>query len=404
MNIFMSLIKPNKLQSKNAQTDLVQISENILLETKTNLADKQYITVPIDQLATLGAGVASLLPTFRTITQTSTLNVNGIYRLTNAVTGDILKKAKNGNSWGSLKTADGRSKLVQLQEVQPMSVTTTTLKPLDPATLMMAAALFTIEQKLDNIAEIQREILSFLEIEKEAEIEADLETLSSILGKYKHGWDNEQFIASNHKFVLDIQRTARKNMNSYQKKVAAALDSKKFIVSQSQVSNTLNDLLKKFKYYRLSLYIFAMASFIETMLSGDFKEENIFYVKEEIEKMSAAYRVFFTQSSVYLAQMSDSSIESSLLKGIGTASNAVGKFIESIPIIKEGPVDEFLQDSGKHLKDNAIFIERKTIEAFAEISNPEVGIFTEKMNDLIRIYGHTKEICFDEKHIYLVAG
>ena len=167
---------------------------------------------------------------------------------------------------------------------------------------------------------------------------------------------------------------------------------------------TLDDLLKKFKYYRLSLYTFSMASFVEIMLSGNFKEENILGVKEEIEKMSIEYRDLFGQCSVYLEKMSDSSIETNLLKGIGTASKAVGKFIESIPVIKDGPVDEFLQESGSQMKENAVHIERKIVEAFAEISNPSVGVFTEKMDDMIRIYGHTEEIFFDDEQVYLVVG
>lgn len=250
---------------------------------------------------------------------------------------------------------------------------------------------------------MERQILSFLEVEKESEIEADMETLSAIITKYKFNWDNEHYIASNHKLVLDIERTARKHMNSYQKEVAEFLNSKKLRLSQAQISGALRDLLKKFKYYRLSLYIFSMASFIEILLSGDFKEENIFCAKEGIESMSAAYRDIFAQCSVYLERLSDASLETNLLKGLGTASKAVGKAIGRIPVIKEGPVDEFLQDSGKQMKQNAVQLEKKVVEAFAEISNPGVSIFTEKMNDMIQIFGHTKDIFFDDKQIYLVA-
>ena len=404
MNKFLSLFNSNKLQQKNSQTDLVEMSESILLDTRSKLENKQYISLPLDQMATLGAGVASLLPAFRTVTQTTSMNVDGLYRIANMGVNDALKVAKNGNFWGAFKTADGTSKFAQLQAAGTAPVSTTTVMPIDPATIMMAAALYSIEQKLDNLAEMQKQILTFLEVEKESEIEADMEMLSSMLTKYKHGWDNEHFITSNHKLVLDIQRTARKNMISYQKSVTEALNAKKLFVSQSKVNSTLDDLLKKFKYYRLSLYIFSMASFVEIMLSGDFKEENILCVKEEIEKMSASYRDLFGQCSVYLEKMSDSSIETNLLKGIGTASKAVGKFIESIPVIKEGPVDEFLQDSGSQMKENAVLIERKIVEAFAEISNPGVAVFTEKMWDMIRIYGHTEEIFFDDKQVYLVAG
>lgn len=51
---------------------------------------------------------------------------------------------------------------------------------------------------------MQQQIMSFLETEKESEIEADVQTLSDLMEKYKYNWDNEYFISSNHKLVLDI--------------------------------------------------------------------------------------------------------------------------------------------------------------------------------------------------------
>lgn len=386
------------------EAELVEIADGILLDTRASLENKTAMTMPIAQLATLGAGVASLLPAFRTVTQTTTVAADGLFRLANAGVGDVLKVAKNGNFWGAFKTADGASKFAQLQAAGTTTATSSAVMPIDPATLMMAVALFSIEQKLGSIAEMQEQILSFLAIEQESEIEADIETLSSMMTKYKFNWDNEHFIASNHKMVLDIQRTARKHLNAYQKQVAEAISGKKLFVSQSKVNEALADLLRKFKYYRLTMYTFSMASFIEIMLSGDFKEENVRLVKEEIEKMSATYRDFFGECSIYLERLSDSSVETNVLKGLGAASKAVGKFIDGIPRIREGQVDEFLQESGAKMQDNADRMERKVIEAFAEISNPGVWVFVEKLNDMIQIYGRTTEICFDDKQIYLIAG
>ena len=116
------------------------------------------------------------------------------------------------------------------------------------------------------------------------------------------------------------------------------------------------------------------------------------------------YRNLYGKCSEYLERLGDSALEANLLKGIGNASNAVGKLIGSIPKIKDGQVDEFLQDSGERLKNNAAGMERNVVKAFAEISNPGTGVFTEKMRDMILIYNHTAEICFDDKQIYLVAG
>ena len=384
--------------------DLISITDKVLLDVRTDISQSKSLSMPIAQLSTLGAGVASLLPAFRTVTQTSTVAGEGLFRLANAAVGDTLKVAKNGNFWGAFKTADGASKFAQLQSAGPLQATNSMVMPIDPATMMMAVALFSIEQQLGNIAEMQKKILSFLEIEKESEIEADIETLSNIIEKYKHNWDNEQFITSNHKMVTDIQRTARKNMLSYQKKVKDVIKEKKLLVLQNKIKTTLDELMKDFKYYRLSLFTFSMSSLIEIMLSGNFKEENILSIKEEIQKLAFTYRDIYGECSMYLEGMEKSSVESNLLKGVSATSKAVGKFIGSIPKIKDGQLDERLQEAGDHVSDKVKSIETDSIAEFATMSNPGTSLFTDKMDDLIFVYNHTTDICFDNNNIYLIAN
>ena len=399
----MGEITKTNFDDGHEQNEIIEITNGILKDARTDIAEKASFSVPINKLASLGAGVSSMTPALNTVTQNVSFNMHGIYQLANEGVGDALKQAKNGNFWGAFKRADGTSKMVQLKRAEPLTASIKTTIPIDPATMMVAVALFSIEQKLDSIEEMQKKILSFLETEKESEIEADVETLVNMISKFKYNWDNEHYMQSNHKMVLDLQRTARKNMLSYQKQVNEVLNSNQFIVAQFMVNSTLDDLLKKFKYYRLSLYTYSLASLLEILLSGNFKEEYINGIKNEIEALSNTYRDLFGKCSEYLENMGKSSIETNLLKGIGAASDAIGKFFGSIPNIKELPVDEFLQDSGEKLKNNATDMEQGVVKAFSEISDPETEVLTEKMLDMIMIYNHTTDICFDDKQIYLVT-
>lgn len=403
MGEIINLNNTSEIASVSGEDALLEVTQGILVDARTTLDSKKSLSVPIAELATLGAGVSSLIPALNTITQTTTIAMDGLYTLANAGVGDVLKVAKNGNFWGAFKTADGASKFAQLQVAGPISATTQTAAAINPATMMMAVALFSIEQELGKIEEMQKQIISFLEIEKESEIEADVETLMGIVRKYKMNWDNEHYVASNHKMVLDIQRTARKNMLGYQKKITEIIGKKQLIVAQANVKQAFADLEKKFKYYRLSLYTFSLSSLMEIMLSGNFKESYIEGIKDEIREMTETYRSLFDKSSRYLEKIGGSALEANVLKGVGTAGKAVGKFIGSIPLIKEGLVDEFLQDSGAHIKKSAIDMEKEAVHRFASISNPGTRVFMDKMEDMIQIYNHTEQICFDDKRIYLVA-
>lgn len=396
------IIDYNNPKTIEAKKGLMQLTDDILIDTCTDITQKDIMSMPISQLATLGAGVSSLIPALRTVTQTTNFNTTGLYRLVNAGVGDVLKEAKDGTNWGALKTSQGKSKMAKFSKVESSPATSKTVMPIDPTIMMMAVALASVEKQLSNIAETQKQILSFLETEKEAEIEADIETLTKIMSNYKFNWDNNHFIASNHKLVLDIQRTAKKHMLSYKKKVNEILNSKQFFIHKSTVNSTLDELIRKFKYYRLSLYTFSMASLTEIMLSGNFNEDYITDAKKEIENYSMSYRELHTQCSVFLEKISSSSFETNVLKGIGVASKGLGQFLGSVPIIKKGPVDEFLQDNGTHLEQTADSFKKDAVKSFAEINKPNTMVFIEKMKDIIQIYNHTAEICFDKENIYLI--
>lgn len=384
-------------------TELIKISEDILFDMQTDISKKDSIRLPIAELAILGSTVASILPSMRTITQTTTVNTQGLFKLANAGVGDALKAAKNGNFWGAFKTMEGKSKLVQLESVTDIPATMTTVLPIDPATILLAVTLFAIEHEMGAFAETNRHILSFLKREKESKIEADMVTLSNMLTKYKSNWDNEHFVASHHKLAVDIQRTARANIISYQKEVKEMISEKEFIFVQSKIMDKLESTRRMFEYYRLSLYVFSMASLCEVLLSGNFKASYIGDAINEINAYSLDYREIFTRCSIYLEELSNKSLEKNFLKGMGVVSDVAGNIIGNIPLVKEGKVDEFLIDSGEQLKKNASAMESNLLKDFSLNSNPGIYIFVDKLNDILKIYNDTTEIYFDDKYIYLTA-
>ena len=141
---------------KQSNYDIITISNQMLEETKLQLQKDNVIKLPISEIATLGGSVSSLIPSLRTITQTATVDSTGLYRIANQAAGDTLKIAKNGNSWGAMKTATGGSKMVQLASAGPLSATTQTIVPIDPVTIAIAAMLYAVDKKMDSILEMEK--------------------------------------------------------------------------------------------------------------------------------------------------------------------------------------------------------------------------------------------------------
>ena len=142
---------------------------------------------------------------------------------------------------------------------------------------------------------------------------------------------------------------------------------------------------------------------MEIMLGGRYTEAAILEVKKTVEEQALNYRNLCTKCSMMLEKLVDNSVEQNLLQGIGFASKKAGQLIGSIPLVKEGPVDELLQESGEKLDKSASKMIESTLVAFSKMSNPRISVFTEKMDDMIQIYNHTEVICFDKERLYLVG-
>ncbi len=393
----------NKEIVETEEKNLVDIAEDLLLDADRDFSNKEKFSMPIASLSSFGAAVTSMIPALNTVTEVTTANADGLYRLANAEIGDTLKVAKNGNFWGAFKTAENKSKFAQLTKADTLDATKIT-STINPATMMMAVAIYQMNQKLDEIEKTQKQIFDFMRFEKESKIEANLETLLNIIKRYKFNWDSELFTKNNHKEALEIQKNALSNMKFYQKQVQSLLPEKKGLVSQKNVEKLTSDLDKSFVYYRMSLYTYALASMVEVMLDGNFGEENIGFIKSGIEKEALEYRDYFRRASECLEDMSNGAIDTKIVKGIGNVGRNVGKFIGNIPVIEKGPIDEALQKGGTRLADKAEDTKIKAVHTFASLGDPGTVLITDRLQDMIRIYNHTESICFDNERIYLIAN
>lgn len=153
-------IKTNndEIKVRDESGSISEVTEELLLDARSSLENKKTISVPIGKLSSLGAGVSSLIPALHTVTTTTTFSTDKLYRIANQTTGDTLKMAKDGTAWGAMKTQAGKSKMAKLAEAGPLSATSQAVVPIDPATMMMAVALYSIEKELGEIAKTQKQI------------------------------------------------------------------------------------------------------------------------------------------------------------------------------------------------------------------------------------------------------
>ena len=389
-------------KKKGVDNQIVELSEMMLSQVSIEITEENSMSVPIGELAALGGAVASMLPTFRTITETTFIDGKGLYKLANESVGDVLKAAKNGDFWPSLRSADGTSKLARLKVVGELEVSSKTVAPINPATVMMAVALHSIEKQLGEIAKMQKQILSFLEHDKESKIVGRLKDLTSLIHEYKYNWSNREYITAKLTHVSGVRKECLQDISFYQKQVDEAIKTKQFVVANQFVNAKEKSLEKKFQYYRLALYTYALATFTEVMLLGNFSAEYLEQLKSTIEKYSVEYYKAYDVCSEYLERAAGSGIESNIVKGIGVTGKKLGEFIGNIPLVKEGLVDEWLIEGGIRLGDMSRGMKERATLRFETISDAGTEVFMERLDDMNRIYNQTTQICFDKERIYLV--
>ena len=275
MEDMMKANQNSEITNIEEETGIIELTENLLVDARTAINSNNTISFPIAELSTLGAGVSSLIPAFNKVSQTITFPVDGLYKIANMGAGDALKIAKDGNAWGALKISEGKSKMAKLAQINDLTASSEVVTAFNPAMIMVAAALYSIERQLSDIAETQKEILDLMIIEKESEVKADLSTLMKYINSYKNIWDNRMILEGYHKSVLDIQNRARKNLLSYQEQINNKINTKQLLIAPGKSISEYKDLENKFKYYRLSLYTFSLSSLLEVMLSENFKEAYI---------------------------------------------------------------------------------------------------------------------------------
>lgn len=373
--------------------------EHIFSASEKEAVLKGHIKISLSELSALGVGFASLPETFRTVTQT--VDADGLYRCVfpDGVTGKLAEFKDVSGNLGTIM--DGNNIVGQAHWIKADSQVMTTTIPYNPTVLFMAMTLMSIDKKLDKIQETQKDILRFLELDKESKIRGDLNTLTEILNNYKYNWDNGLYKKSRLDLVQHIKRSASGNIDFYQNKINAGLEKKKSIHGNKDVKSLLAEIEKLFKNYQLSLYIYAFSYFLEVMLMENFDNQYLDNVASEIEKQAIDYRTLYSECYEHIDEYTKSTIEARLLKSASTVGKLTGETVAKIPIISKTQIDESLIAAGEFLNKVGDEKSEKTMERYIGNRDSGVEVFIDNINTVNKLHNKPVEMLFDNENVYL---
>lgn len=298
----------------------------------------------------------------------------------------------------ALTATPGGSRLVSMVQTAPTRFTPV---PVDPVSLVMAAALVAIDRRLDAVQAAQTEILDFLREQNEAGLRADLTTLSDVMQDYRFNWDNATFCTNKHLQVQEIRRSAEKNLTLYQRQVEDALAQVRGRMSDAEQRRTLAAVGGGFHYYRMSVYLYAFASFLEVTLLGNFRTDYLENVCRKVEAHDLQYRTFYTDCYDRVAEIASASSETRAVKRFAGAQKAFGRFLSRIPGLRRGQVDEGLQAAGERLEGLEAQRVEGIMEQFRIHRESGAQLFLEKLRTMDRLFNEASEYVIDGENLFV---
>ena len=366
-----------------------------------------YQKIPFAELAGLGGLIAELIPQFRTVTETTMIPMDGLFRAINPKTGEVMpdlmyrSKQVADAFVGSLKHANGEFDQAAFVKVPGVKEVTSSVAAINPATLMIAAGIMAMSKKLDAIQENQKRIMGFLEKDKESKLRGNLIFLMSVFGAYKTNWNNATFKTSQHIKTQDIKQESEQNIVFYRSMLSDTLKKKKFLISKLEVRKNLHKIVEDFSNYRLAIYLYAFASYLEIILLENYNAEFLESISSKIKDETFNYAELYTIVYTKIESLASSSLEAGAIKGAAFVSHGLGKVIERIPIVERGQLDENLIAAGKKLEEYNVESVDDLLGSLRAIRDCQVKQFVDLIETVKELHNGEPAILVDDENVYV---
>lgn len=366
--------------------------------------------IPFDQIASFGVAFASLPDAFRTVTQTTTLSgttglLQAFDNAGNLLDISRLQHFKDGSGLlGSFRDQAKGFGQARFREAGPLTAQSVATLPYDPTMIAMGVALSQINAKLDAIQKTQQEMFDYLKQKDKARLRGDLQTLADMLEGYEYNWNNETFRNNKHAKALDIRQDAEQSIIHLRAQIKAKLNDKPPVDNRLRISKHIDEIVDRLKEYRLSVYLYAFATFLEVLMLGNFTEAYLKAMADKIETHSMRYREMYTACYNLLEANSEKAIDSLALDGLAFVGKKLGQLVASTPVGKHTPIDEALEDSGNKIDSFNDAKTKKLLNSLVQAKDPDTIAFREGLLALDSVCNRPSHLFADAENLYLLPA
>ena len=198
---------------------------------------------------------------------------------------------------------------------------------------------------------------------------------------------------------MDIRQAAEQKILFFREQIDAKRKKKMFIHGDGAVKRQTDQLQEIFREYLLALYTHAFSSYLEVMLLANFDTDYLNSIKAKIREYSSQYKELFFACQDQMASYSETSVQSSVLRGLRSAGNVMGKAAAKVPLVKKSSdalagVGNKFEQIGEQRKENQL---SKWNQDGIECVRP----FVENIDIVNQFYNNPVRIAFDSETVYI---
>lgn len=358
---------------------------------ENELASQTYLKLPLSRVAALGVGLEPVTAALQQVISHGQA-VSGYYKVT-LPAGTHLAQFTNSPDFLGTVLSNGGNTIAGQAHLTPLLC--------NPTMLFMAAALVSIDQKLDAIQAAQQEMLDIIIQKEKSQLKGNLDFLTDVFHNYKFNWNNEKYKAANYGQVLAVRREAGQKIDFCREQIFKKLSKKSLLHSDQDVRQLRGKIKSDLEDYQLALYLYSFGYFLEILLQENFDSAYLSGIISKLDGMALQYRDLYSVVYTRLEEMSRFSLQTRVVSGLATASKMAGGVLAKMPVLSKSPVDEALVSAGDKIDNHEAEKTRSTLTQLAEHQSGCVRPFIEHIQTIDRLYNKPMTLIFDRDTLYL---
>jgi len=190
------------------------------------------------------------------------------------------------------------------------------------------------------------------------------------------------------------------HIKKYKELIKKDLEIRGLVKGDAEIKKAIKKISENMREYQIAVYVYAFASFVETMLNGNYDSEYLKEVHDRIEENSVQYRELYTKVYNELLYKADSTVESQFIGALSSIGSTAGKIAKKSVALDMLDVDDALKTGSAKLHR---INDKKKVRELRRLENKQavyIRPFLDNLSLVDKIYNEPVQIMFDDNYIY----